>query len=397
MSGLISARHYRTGEPIQIIVEEDRIANIAILPSLGDAPMRYIAPGLTDLQINGYAGRDFNVSPLSPERVVEAAKLLLCEGVTAFYPTIITNSEEKIGLLVEAVAQACRQSREAATLIGGIHLEGPFLSPEDGPRGAHDREMVRPPDWELFERWQRQAEGRIAIVTISPEWPEANEFILRLVRSGVKAAIGHTAATPEQISAAVEAGASISTHLGNGAHLMLPRHPNYLWQQLAEDRLWTCLIADGHHLPESFLKVAMKVKGPQAMLVSDAVYLSGLPSGEYRTHIGGDVVLREDGRLHLKENPRLLAGSVRMLRDGVAHLVKSRLATLGEAWDMASIIPARAMGLPSQDGLSPGAPADFVLFACGSDGEILVEEVYKSGRLLYRQAGGEGCVWNGTT
>ncbi len=175
----------------------------------------------------------------------------------------------------------------------------------------------------------------------------------------------------------------MSTHLGNGAHLMLPRHPNYLWEQLADDRLWCCLIADGFHLPEQFLKVALRVKGHKALLVSDAVALAGMEPGGYETPVGGRVVLTPEGKLHLAGNPLMLAGSASMLTAGVAHLTNGGLAEWPEAWNMASVRPAALMGLPSAFGLTPGAPADLVLLRRSLDGRAEIEQTFKSGVRVY--------------
>src|SRR5436190_3879188 len=200
--------------------------------------------------------------------------------------------------------------------------------------------------------------------------------------AGVTVSIGHTAATPEQIREAVAAGASMSTHLGNGSHLTLPRHPNYVWEQLSQDALAACIIADGFHLPDSVIKVVMRVKGPNAMLASDAVYLSGLKPGPYKTHIGGKVVLTKDGRLHLASNPKLLAGSVQMLIRSVEHLIRAGLTDPGEAWEMASTRPAMAMRLAAGRGLEAGAPADLVVFDRDLD-RITLRETWKGGRRVY--------------
>ena len=155
--------------------------------------------------------------------------------------------------------------------MDGFHVEGPHISPDDGPRGAHPQRWVRPPDLDEFRRWQDATDGRIRIVTLSPEWPEAPRYIEALVAKGVVASIGHTKATAQQIADAVSAGATLSTHLGNGAHPVLRRHPNYIWEQLAEDRLMADFIVDGIHLPTSFLKVALRAKGiERSVLVTDA-------------------------------------------------------------------------------------------------------------------------------
>lgn len=376
----ISGIHYSTGESIHVDFQGGKIEKIT--PRTPGFSLPTVGPGLVDLQINGYAGRDFNSLPISPEMVVDVVGLLHREGVTSFFPTVITNSDPAIFDAMTAIAQACQGSDIAESGIAGIHLEGPFISPEDGARGAHNRQYVRPPDWDMFRRWQDACGGRIRIVTLSPEWPGSAGFISRCAAMGITVSIGHTSATPEQIREAVDAGARMSTHLGNGAHLMLPRHPNYIWEQLAQDKLWSCLIADGFHLPDQVLTVVMKVKGERALLVSDAVSLAGMPPGTYTTHVGGRVVLTPAGRTHLADNEKILAGSAQMLLHCIQHLTSRGLADLAGAWEMASTRPAGFMGLPAAAGLAPGAPADIVLFR-RDGGRIQVEETYKSGLLVY--------------
>lgn len=342
------------------------------------------APGLVDLQINGYGGHDVNAQPLGEETLSHMIRAIWREGVTTCFPTVITNSPEAILTTMKTIARSCDRDRVVADGMGGVHLEGPFISPQDGPRGAHALEFARPPDWGMFCTWQEASGGRIRLITLSPEWPGSDEFISRCVKSGVAVSIGHTAATSEQIAAAVRAGALLSTHLGNAAHLMLPRHPNYIWEQLAQDELWATLIADGFHLPDQVLKVVMKVKRNRALLVSDAVALCGMPPGEYTTAVGGKVVLTPDGRLHLKENEKLLAGSAQMLLQGVDKLSSHLLANREDAWDMASIFPAKFMDLEVKAGLVRGAPADLVLFD-RIDGRTVIEATYKSGRRVYEK------------
>ncbi|QUL52137.1 amidohydrolase family protein [Paenibacillus tritici] len=381
MSGVIAGRHYRSGLPVEVSITDGVIAKIVTLeenPLTLDWP--WLAPGLVDLQVNGGWGLDLNTLPLRPETVSELSRRLLARGVTAYCPTLITNRAEALAQALSVIAEAMRTQPNAAGLIAGIHLEGPFLSPEDGPRGAHPREHICPPDWESFCRWQEAAEGQIRIITVSPEWPDAAAFISRCSASGVRVSIGHTAASPEQIREAVAAGAVMSTHLGNGTHLTLPRHPHYLWEQLAADELYGCMIADGCHLPDSLLKVILRMKRSRAILVSDAVSLSGMAPGAYRLHIGGDVVLTAEGRLHLAGNPQLLAGSAMMLADQVAYLAEAGLAPLEEALDCASVHPARLLGLSQAGGLTAGAPADLISFR-RNGGAMDIQTVWKNGRI----------------
>lgn len=368
--------HYATGKPVCVRVEGGLITDVRSLPDperSDDLP--FLGPGLVDLQVNGYAGHDFNQLPLREQALHGAAARLLEVGVTSFCPTVITNSDDAIASALAAIDSACNQDALVRNTVAGIHLEGPFISPEDGPRGAHDRRHVRGPDIGALRRWHDAASGRIRIITLSPEWPGSPAFIEACVDLGMVVSIGHTAATPRQIDDAVRAGVTLSTHLGNGAHLMLPRHPNYLWEQLAQDGLRATLIADGFHVPDQFLKVAMRAKGAGAMLVSDTVALAGMPPGRYTAGVGGEVILTPEGRLHLADNDRLLAGSALPLIKSIEHLVNRGLAPLRDAWDMASTRPAALLRLPR--GLSPGAPADLVLFR--RDGNTLrIERVHKA-------------------
>jgi N-acetylglucosamine-6-phosphate deacetylase len=246
------------------------------------APGAWLAPGFVDLQVNGFAGVDYNDPDVTLEGIARSLQALFSTGVTRLLPTVITGAPADMMAAVRKLAEARRQLPEGEA-IAGIHMEGPHISPEDGPRGAHPAQWVRPPDLDEFERMQEAAEGLIRLVTLAPEWPQATRYIEALVSRGVTVAIGHTAATGEQIREAVRAGASVSTHLGNGAHMILPRHPNYIWEQLAEDRLMAGFIVDGIHLPACFLKVALRAKGvDRSFLVTDATAPAGCPPGRYR-------------------------------------------------------------------------------------------------------------------
>ncbi|MEC0269688.1 N-acetylglucosamine-6-phosphate deacetylase [Paenibacillus anseongense] len=375
--------HYKTKEPVTIHIEHGRIKDIEpIDPEKINDSLPWVAPGLVDLQINGYYGSDFNTIPIAKGSVENTTRGLWKEGVTSYYPTVITNGDEEIEQALQSIAAACDGDPVSQAGVQGIHLEGPFISPEDGPRGAHDKRYAKAPSWPLYQKWQEAAQGRIKIITLSPEWPGTIDFIERCVDQGVTVSIGHTSASAEQIDEAVKAGARMSTHLGNGAHLMLPRHPNYIWEQLSQDGLSACIIADGFHLPESVLKVILRTKGEKTLLVSDAVYLSGMAPGAYDNHIGGRVVLTPEGRLHLAENPGLLAGSAQLLPRGISHLVKNGLAALEEAWDMASVRPSAFMSLPTQNGLTVGSPADLVLFEL-KEQRITIVQTYKQGNRVF--------------
>jgi len=380
---IIRGRHYLTGEPVRLTLEGGVIRKVLNgVPGADDRLI--IAPGLTDLQVNGYAGHDLNADPLLPETVSEITRRLWSDGVTTFFPTIITNSIENITRHLSAVAEACHFFPEVAEAVGGIHLEGPFISPENGARGAHPEEHVIAPDWELFCKWQEACGGMIKIITLSPEWPGASQFIRLASESGVTVSIGHTSATPEHIREAVEAGATLSTHLGNGSHQMLPRHRNYIWEQLAADELYATIISDGFHLPDSMMKIFLRMKPGKIILVSDATGLTGMPPGNYTTHIGGEVTLTRNGKLHVKGNPDMLAGSGKSLFHCVSTLTSRGLATLAEALDMAGRIPYRMAGLPGDCLPVKGGVADLIVLMKEDDGLKVVRTI-KKGKTVFRQ------------
>jgi N-acetylglucosamine-6-phosphate deacetylase len=241
---------------------------------------------------------------------------------------------------------------------------------------------VRPPDLDEFHRWQEAANGKVRLVTLSPEWPEAAHYIEGITKEGVAAGIGHTKAGPEQIQDAVSAGARLSTHLGNGAHATLPRHPNYIWEQLAEDRLAASFIVDGMHLPESFLRVAVRAKGiKRSVLVTDAAAPAMCAAGPYR--LGEiEIELREDGRVVLRGGERLAGSSLRMDR-AVGNVIRMADVSLGEAVEMATRNPARVGNIAGRmRGLETGDRADLVRFVV-EDGRLRVLETFVSGRRVY--------------
>jgi N-acetylglucosamine-6-phosphate deacetylase len=350
---------------------------------LGGEDLR-IAPGLIDIQLNGYDGVDFNNPDTNTEQIAAATRQLWRTGVTAFCPTIITESFDHIAKCVSNMVRAADESPEFERAMIGIHVEGPFISPEDGPRGAHPKRHARPPDWNEFQRWQDVARGRIRIVTLSPEWPEAIGFIERAVAAGVVVAVGHTAATPPQIADAALAGAKLSTHLGNGSHAKIDRHPNYIWEQLANDDLWASFIVDGHHLPPSVVKCFLRSKGvARSILVTDAIAAAGKPAGRYR--LGNvEVEVTTARRVNLPGTP-YLAGSVLEMHEAVAKSVQYSDATLNDALRMASANPAELLGLSAEFGsIELGRKADLVLFRWDEENKTFdVAATILNGEVVY--------------
>jgi N-acetylglucosamine-6-phosphate deacetylase len=367
----IFARRYDNAEPVRVAIAGERIARVDPAWPEGDAAAwPWVAPGLLDLQINGHGGTWFSKDGLTADEVIRTLEPHFKYGVTRLCPTLITNSFEALASGFRAIDAACRRERWVAEMVPGCHLEGPYISREDGPRGAHPLEHVRPADWDEFSRLQEISGSRIRLVTLAPEADGAIEFIRKAVASGVVISIGHTAASAEQITAAVDAGARLSTHLGNAAHGMLRRHPNYIWEQLGERRLWASLITDGHHLPASVVRSFIGVKTPsRTILTCDAAGLAGCPPGAYREG-GLDVEILDDGRIVIAGQRQLLAGSSLETDTCVANAVTFAGASLREAIDMASGNPARLLGF-EEVRLCRGSRADLVLFHHAGPGSPL--------------------------
>ena len=341
----------------------------------------YVAPGWIDLQVNGFAGVDYNDPRTTHDEIARSIQVLFSTGVTRFYPTVITGPAEAMEAALRNVANAAG-SVPGGEVIEGFHVEGPFISAEDGPRGAHPRQCVRAPDFDEYQRWQEATGGRVRIVTLAPEWPGAARMIERIVAQGTVVAIGHTQANSAQIADAVSAGATLSTHLGNGAHSMMRRHPNYIWDQLAEDRLMADFIVDGIHLDGSFLKVALRAKSiERSVLVTDAVTPAGSPPGRYR--VGElEVDLLPEGRVVLAGGDRLAGSALRMDR-GVENLMALAGIPLADAVRMATTNAARAGSVPGRsEGLAAGDRADLVRFRCES-GRIEILETWLAGRKVF--------------
>ncbi len=354
----ITGRDPSSGNALEVTIIDGRIQAIAP-SSTEEAP--WLSPGFIDLQVNGYLGSDVNSDDIGPDVMLALTSKMLALGVTTFLPTIITASEEKIIRALRAIAEARRASPHVAHAVPFVHVEGPFISPQDGPRGAHALEHVRPASLAEFTRWQAACGDLVGMVTVSPHSDSALEFISALANKGIVVAIGHSHATPAQIHAAADAGATLSTHLGNGLGSPLPRHPNLLWAQLAEDRLAATFIADGHHLPMDTFKSMVRAKGiDRSILVSDAVALGGMPVGIYQAGVGGAVEVTADGRVIDATGGRFLAGAYRPLTAGIAHAATIDGISLGGAIQMATENPGRFVD--RRGTLQIGAEADLVLF-----------------------------------
>lgn len=390
MTMILRGRLSDSKDVVDVVVDDGRIIDIAPpdvskAADAGDASC-LMAPGFIDIQLNGFEGIDFNDPSSSISKLAGMPAAIARTGVTTFCPAVITASTENISGCMTNITSACKQSSGFSAAMAGIHLEGPFISPEDGPRGAHPREHVRRPDWQEFRRWQETAEGRIRIITLSPEWPEAMDFIERAVAENVIVAIGHTGASPAMIGDAVRAGARLSTHLGNGSHAKIDRHPNYIWEQLAQDHLWASFIVDGHHLPPSVVKSFLRCKEfDRSILVTDAIAAAGNPPGKYRL---GDVEveLTQDRKVCLPGTP-YLAGSVLEMHQAVANTVRFSDASISNALNMAGRNPSKLLGADDRLGsIAKGRKADLIILAWDQENyRIEIKATISNGQMVYQQ------------
>ncbi len=386
----IRGRIVGTDSPVTLTLDDDRIGSLSEQVGAGDAiggDDVWISPGICDVQVNGVGGISYKAKDLTVEKVIETTEWMYKVGTAKWCPTVTTSSAEIATQGLGLLRQACETSENARDSFCGFHVEGPYISSEDGPRGAHPLEHTRDPDWDEFQRYQEAAGGMIVIFTLAPERDGALAFIEKVAASGVIVSIGHTGATPERIQDAVSAGAKMSTHLGNGAHAMIPRHPNYIWEQLASDDLWAGVIPDSHHLPPSVLKCFYRSKGRDNIcIVSDIASVAGLPPGVYGNTVGGGgVELAENGRLSLAGTP-YLAGAALFLDTGIANMVSYTDADLADAIQMATANPAKLLGLTATAGeVSEGKEATLSLFRWkDGDGKLETVATVVSGRVVYQ-------------
>ena len=378
-------------KPILIRVEGTKITGVEELPGADPGELPYISPGFLDVQVNGFNGIDYSLDNLTADQIGALIARLAQSGTTRHAPTFVTMPNERLSRNLSLVAETMEKRAVVKAGIAGFHLEGPFISPEDGPRGAHDKRYTRQPDLSLFEEWQRAAGGNIKLITLAPELPGAAEFIKAAVKAGVRVSIGHTAAAAEHIEEAIAAGAVCSTHLGNGSHTQLPRLKNYLWEQMAADSLWAGIISDGFHLPKPVVKVIRRAKGPERLfLVSDVALLGGYKPGFYKWG-DLDVEVFADGHLGMA-GTSALAGAAHMLDWGIAHYMEFTGASLKEAIGLCTIQPARFLDLdtkgPAGSGefAAPGNPANLTTFFYKpGDTQLKIHQTICNGQMVFTQ------------
>jgi N-acetylglucosamine-6-phosphate deacetylase len=379
---------YSDGKPVSITIKDGKIAGIKrIKMSADESQNLYIAPGLIDNQVNGFAGISFTFGggELTPEGVKKATFELWKTGVTTFLPTLTTNSNE---LLMKNFSVLGQTINDPALLgsIPGFHLEGPYISPLDGFRGAHPLRFVRKPDWEEFTELQKASGNHILQVSLAPETEGALDFIKKCRASGVLIGLAHHNAPADVVKEAVDLGAVIATHLGNGCANTINRHLNPLWPQLADDRLMISIIGDGFHLNPEEIRTFYKVKGPdKTIITSDVTSYASLPPGKFLNVEGDTIELTPDGMVRYPAQ-NVLAGSASPIKKGVANVMKVTGCTLEEAIQMASTNPAKLYNLDDRGAIEVGKRADLILFRI-IENEMVIDKTWVNGYLVYDRYG----------
>jgi N-acetylglucosamine-6-phosphate deacetylase len=392
-SGRIAGINYLDYSPVSVEFEEGIITKVERINALseGKNPL-YIAPGLIDIQINGYLSISFSLEgaentiascgELSVADVKKITEALWKEGVTTYFPTLTTNSRE---LLLKNIS-ILKLAKEDSSLLGsiaGFHLEGPYISEVDGYRGAHPKEHVRKPDWNEFLEICKASGENVILVTVAPETEGAFDFIRKCREKGIVVSLGHHNGSAKIIKQAIDNGATLATHLGNGCANSIHRHRNPIWPQLADDRLMISIIADGFHLPSEILQVFYKSKGAEnIILISDITSYAGLPAGEYKIKTGETIIKTPEGNLKFSGQDGGLYGSASPLNRGVGHVMKVTGCSLAKAIQMTATNPARLHQLNDRGKLEPGKRADIILFKM-EDFKMDIRKTIVKGELVF--------------
>jgi len=380
---IIEGIHYHTGQPVQVKINNGIIVDIVQLDKATTSNRYFIAPGFFDNQINGFAGVSFGFgdSDLTSEGVEKATRELWKYGVTTYLPTLTTHSAEILSRNFKILSQSV-DDKNLLGSIPGFHLEGPFINPEDGNRGAHPKQFVQLPTWNEFMKYYEASGKKILQITLAPELDGALEFISRCSQEGIVIALGHHDADMKTVTAAIDRGAKIATHLGNRATNVINRHFNPFWSQLSDDRLSISIIGDSFHLLPEEIRVFYKVKGvDKTIITSDVTHYAALEPGEYKTSTGETIELTAEGKLHYPAQ-KVLYGSASPITKGVGYVMKVTGCTLSNAVQMASTNPARLYNMNDRGALEPGKRADIVLFSL-DDYQVNIQKTWVQGKLVY--------------
>ncbi len=381
----IEALSYIDGKPVSIVVKNGRIAEVNRISELPAGQDKYfVAPGLIDNQVNGFMGVSFLSEiggDLTLEKVQKATRALWEKGVTTYLATLTSNSNAELLNLFTKFGKF-RNDKSLLGSVAGFHLEGPYISPLEGYRGAHTPKYIRKPDWDEFMKLYAASGNAIMNVTVAPEVEGAMDFIKKCTEKGIVVALGHHNADAEVLNKAVANGAKISTHLGNGCANMINRHLNPLWPQLANDNLSISIICDGFHLNAEEIRVFYKVKGSEKTIItSDVVEFGGMAPGNYKVWDGSEIELTPEGKL-MYPAEQVLYGGASALDRGARHVMNVTGCSLADAIKMASTNPAELYGLNDRGSIEVGKRADLILFKLG-DSRLEIIKTFVNGEMVF--------------
>ena len=366
----------------RICVDEGVISSIEVLDDkTKEDETSLICPGgLVDAQVNGFLGFDYSDLSLKPEDCDTICSELVKRGTFQHIATIVTRPQNVILENIDKIVRRRKESRIVERAITGIHVEGPFISYEDGPRGAHELAYVRPASIPEFDQWYDHAQGLLKYITVGAESEGVCDLIKHAVKKGVVVSIGHTGATRDQIDRAVDAGASVSTHLGNGVFAKLDRFENPIWPQLRNEKLTTGIICDGHHVTPDLVWVFSRCKDTDhIIIVTDLSQVAGLPPGKM---MWGTlpVEILEDGVVLLSNTPNLaFAGAGSLLLKNTWNYATFSKTDYIDAFKLSSTNPIRKYNLdPKRAVLEVGKSAEFLAFR-RTDKGYDIDTVYYDG------------------
>jgi N-acetylglucosamine-6-phosphate deacetylase len=375
--GEMLARHYGTRQPVRIRWEAGRFMAVE---ATSDAPPPdlWIAPPLVDLQINGYAGVDFQQDDLTSEDLLRAARGLRAAGCARFLLTLITDDWPKLMARLRHLRELRSQSAELQQSIAGWHIEGPFLSAEPGFCGAHDATVMCDPTLEHVRELRRMTGHDPVLLTVAPERDNSIAAIALATSLGLKVSLGHTNAPQKRLVQAIKAGATGFTHLANGCPRLLDRHDNILWRLFETPGLKVSLIPDQIHVSPALFRLIHRSIGPDSIYyTTDAMSAAGAPPGRYRigrleVEVAEDQIVRQPGSA-------LFAGSALAPIDGVFRAAEMLDCAWQETWRRFSDAPAQLMGFPA--GLTVNDSADFCLLQVTPENRLEDLRVYVGGEV----------------
>jgi N-acetylglucosamine-6-phosphate deacetylase len=355
--GDLCARHYATGQPVRLLWQNGRIHNV-LAANRPTPPHLWLAPGIVDLQVNGFGGVDFQQDDAPLSSLVTASRRLRSAGCTQYLLTLITDEWPRLLARLRHLRELRRRSSELQQAIAGWHVEGPFLSAAPGYCGAHDPALMMDPTAEHIRELREVTGDDLVLLTIAPERSNALAAIEQAVVLGLKVSLGHTNASAETLAEATRRGASGFTHLGNGCPCELDRHDNILWRVFETRGLRVSVIPDGTHVSPSLFRLMHRMLPVDSIYyTADAMAAAGMKPGRYRLgrlelEVGADQIVRLPG------TPNFAGSALRPI-DGVFRAAHMLGCSWREVWPRFSEAPARWMGLPC--GLEPGQPANFCL------------------------------------